>query len=496
MAETLTLLVIADPHYLPCAGRECTPLEKAAGRGLEWVQRAGKEALRLGRPDAVVLGGDIIGDGTASDAERNSSELSAATKELGLPVVVVPGNHDGDAERLLRVFGDHVGAHRIKGYVLYSFADAYAPGDVCTRPREAIERFIREAPDAPVVAIQHNPIYPPLDCSEYPYMPSNADEIIASYERIGVVLSLSGHYHLGQPLTERNGVKYLTTPSILEQPFPFHLVKIRGREVEAQRVELKLPDELPLVDGHVHTHFGYCAVDVHPVPVGERAEALGLKGVVCLEHAGQLYLSPGDFWERRHVDDPDALRRAREAGVDRIAAYRDAMFGFRSGLMRVGLEVECDRDGKVNLLEEDRHGWDVLVGAVHWLPSHLPASTPEECSRSFFQVVEHLLDGGIDRLAHPWRFLSRQDVRPTRDLYRTLARLLADRGVAVEVNCHNNVPDPEFFGICAEAGVPIVLGSDAHCLRQVADLQPHVRLLRQIGFPLSDVLGLPASERR
>ena len=81
-----------------------------------------------------------------------------------------------------------------------------------------------------------------------------------------------------------------------------------------ERRQLQFEPGLELTDGHVHTHFGYCAVDVHPVPVRERIELLGLKGVACVEHAGQLYLPADDYWRRVHVENPAAIPQARKLG--------------------------------------------------------------------------------------------------------------------------------------------------------------------------------------
>ncbi len=169
-----------------------------------------------------------------------------------------------------------------------------------------------------------------------------------------------------------------------------------------------------------------------------------------------------------------------------MPAFRAALQGVRSDFVRVGLEVECDCNGDLTLPEEDRHGWDVLMGAIHWLPDHLPALTASDCARSFMHVAEKLVPQGIDVLAHPFRFFHQKGLgRPT-GLYRPLAELLAAHGVKAEVNFHHNEPDPEFFRICIELGVQLTLGSDAHELREVGHLLPHLRFLAQLGHRLPE----------
>jgi len=479
---SLTLLVIADTHYIHNTEDAEQPAKLAGRYTLEWTRRAMEEACRVASPDAIVLLGDIVHRGLAPGAWQDMTEFAAVVREPGAPVVCAPGNHDAFPAKLLNVFGDAIGPHRVGDYVLYSFADDYAADDSCARRAESIRRFEDEVRGgAPVIALQHNPIYPEVDSSGYPYMPTNAAEIVASYERAGALLSLSGHYHDGQDLCARNGVNYLTCKSLAEAPYSFCLVNVRGRDVAVRDLSLQMPDEPALVDGHTHTQFGYCAKDVHPVLSERRARLLGLKGLACVEHVGQVYL-PNEMYGRRvHIEDPDAIRKARDAGTDRMDAFKAFMGDIRSDYVRIGMEVEVDRTGKLNLLDEDRDGWDVVLGAVHWLPSTMPSDTPKECARSFQAVVEQLVAEGIDVLAHPFRLFRGGGMPRPVDLYRPIAKLLAASDVAAEINCHNNEPDPEFFRTCVEEGVRLAVGSDAHRLREVGDLAPHLRLLEAIG---------------
>ena len=483
MADSLTILAITDLHYMPRAREDRPEPSRVYRLALEWTVRAIREACRASAPDVVVILGDLVEDGAAQGAEADAAELAAAVRESGLPVIVAPGNHDIEPARLLQLFSDRAGGHWIKGYLLYSFADLYAADNTCTRPRESIESFLNQPSSGPVIAMQHSPIYPSVDSTEYPYMPANVPEIMESYRRKNVLLSLSGHFHKGQKPAQKDATTYLTCASLVCPPFPFHLIRVQGRELRIERKQLQFEPGLELTDGHVHTHFGYCAVDVHPAPVRERIELLGLKGVACVEHAGQLYLPADDFWRRVHVEDPAAIPNARKLRKDRIGAFRSAMAGFRSASLAVGLEVECDRDGKLNLLEEDRAGWDVLMGALHWLPSNLPSNTPDRFAASFMTVTEQLLSQGIHVLAHPFRIFRHERIPVPAQLHRPLARLLKEHGTAAELNFHLNDPEPEFFRVCGEEGTRIVMGSDAHQLREVGDLQPHLRLLRQIGAP-------------
>ena len=478
----LTLLVIADTHYGRGEPEYPLPAEAIGLLAPEWVRRVLMEAARLCTPDAVLLMGDIINDKAAPDAEQRLADVAAVFDDIDAPILVCRGNHDLSTETTLAAFGDRIGEHHIKGYTLYTFSDDYEPDDTCTRPREVIDRFLADCGREPVIALQHNPIYPDVGSTGYPYMPTNVGAIRDSYERTGVVLSISGHFHAGQGPVERNGVSYLTCQTLCRAPYPFALVTVDGRDVRVERRELSMPEDAPVIDGHTHTHFGYCARDVHPEPSLQRAQRLGLGGLTCVEHAGQIYLEREQFWHAEHVNDPDAIKRAANLGTNRMSDYRAEMGRYRSDYVRVGIEVEVDRNGDVGILEDDIDGWDVILGAVHFYPERMAVTTQAQQERAFIWSVERLLAGGIDVLAHPFRIFGRSSNPRPAHLYSYVAKMLAGYGVAAEINYHNNEPDPEFFRMCWEENVRLVLGSDAHSLHEVGDLHPHLRLLREIGW--------------
>ena len=483
---SLKMLVLADLHYVNRT-QLTTATNHLCRLAPDWVARAVRRASRDGAPDVIVALGDSVQEGNAPGGRDDLRELAAALNATDIPVVAVPGNHDGDAEAWAACFGLGPGARRFGEYVLYSFADPYGEGDVCTRPAAALEAFKRECSDGVVVALQHNPIYPDVPSDEYPYMPTNAEAIRRAYEEAGVALSLSGHYHAGQALAERGGVRYLTCGALCGAPYPFLVVTLTGREVSVEPFCLAMPEGTRIFDTHTHSHFGYCAEDIQPAKALERADALGLDGFLSLEHAGQLYLERADYWAMRHINEPKAIERAAETPINRMPAFRNVMQGFRSDRLKIGLEVEVDCAGNLNLLDQDREGWDLLLGAVHWLPKKARTRKPAQFKASFMTVVEQLVGHGVNVLAHPFRVFRANDLPPPSDLYWPMAELLKAHNVAAEINCHHFVPDREFFRVCAEVGTRIVFGSDAHRCDEVGDLWPHLKLLAEIGLTPDDL---------
>lgn len=482
--DELDLVILADVHYVNEADHICPVPTRNAPLGRELVDRAWRRIQRSGTPDAIVVMGDLVDNGEAADAERDLAALKAQLEKTGVPVVAVPGNHDGDPDRLLGIFDDRPGLHEIKGHLLVTFADRYDPEDRSARSTEGLA-LIREVasgrPNAPLLAFQHNPIHPPIE-SSYPYNLTNSSEVMRTYAESGVVLSVSGHLHPGSPLDYVDGVGYVVCPALCEAPFRFLRIRVRGREVAVWEESLGMPDEPPLVDVHVHTQYAYCATTVTATGAIDRAEKFGLSGIVLTEHAGHLYVSREDPWWS-FLNDPDMKQRCRAEGRDRMSAYRAEMGALRSSSVRLGLEVECDRDGELALLDEDRAGWDLMVGAVH----ELPGAFGEHVESGFMAVTEKLLQHQVAVLAHPFRFFRRHKMEIPRHLFRPVARLLAEYGAAAEINFHTNEPNPAFFRCCLEESVPIALGSDAHALYEVGEFGPHMEVLREAGA--GEVLG-------
>jgi len=337
-----------------------------------------------------------------------------------------------------------------------------------------------------LVALQHNPLHPQIE-SDYPYVLTNAEAILSGYEEAGVILSLSGHYHAGQPAHRVGNVTCYTVPAACESPFRFAHVQLRDRESQVREHSLTM-DTPGLVDVHCHTEYAYCATTVTAEGNIEVARAMGLQGLCLTEHAFQLYFDEDDAWSYRWQTDVDLVQRAWETGRGRMPEYRKFAQGLRNGYVHVGLEVDLRADGSLLLAEEDRQGWDLLVGAIHNIPGFEKGHAAQaEAEKLFLRETERLLAHPIQVLAHPFRFFLHVGLKRPTHLYGAVARLLAQSSTAAELNFHGNEPDHRFIEECLSRGVRISLGSDAHDLAEVGELSPHVRMLQQAGVRNEDL---------
>jgi len=478
----LTLLVVGDTHFLDSARAEPSDPTRECRLAGELLQRAVLDARRRGGFDAVVLLGDMVDAGQAPGADRDVAVIEQILHEASadVPRIIVPGNHDGDVELVLSIFSERPGMREVGGYRIYNFADRWDERNVCLRTQDEMQRFAQQArasDDKPLIVVQHNPLHPPIE-SDYPFMPPNRDAIMSAYSDAGVLLSLSGHYHAGQPLCESGGVLYYTCPALCESPFRYALVRLHGREVDVSEHQLRHQDNPPLFDVHSHTQYAYCGRGVSATEVIRRAGIFGLAGVCLTEHADQLYATRQEHDSGYGGDHPDFWCAPRSNESERMPRYRAEITPLRSDFVKLALEVELDAVGRPTLRQSDRDGWDMLIGSMHWIPGGVSGLSLDEVKRRFMRDTERILRFGVAVLAHPFRFFRRSDLAPPRDLYRPVARLLAQYGAAAEINFHCNQPDPEFFAICIERGVKIALGTDTHELWEAGDLHPHLSVLR------------------
>ena len=486
---SLEILAVTDLHFVGTAQRVCPHPARRTRLAHTLLRKAWLRLQHLGcRPDVVVLLGDALDDGDAPEAARDLEALAEAAKAFGVPLVSVRGNHDGDAATYERILGTKPGLHVINGVGLLVFNDRVGAGDVTTRAGAdlgALDEAVRANPGMPLVVLQHNPIFPRIE-ADYPYMLTNGDAVLEAYARSRVVVSLSGHYHAGQGPAVRDGVTYYTVPALCEAPFRFAQVSVRGREVQVREHALRL-DTPGLTDVHCHTEYAYCGTTVSADKDMELSQALGV-GQLCLtEHSFQLYFEAKEAWAFGWQTDLARVEQAWRGREGRMDAYRAFAAARRGPGVRLGLEVDLLADGRLLLAPDDRPGWDLLVGAVHGIHDHRKGITsPAETEALFMRDTEALLRQKVTVLAHPFRFFRRLGMDVPRHLYPRLADLLAEHGVAAEINYHINREDPDFIRECVRRGVRIALGSDSHDVTEVGELVPHLQTLAAAGVAPSD----------
>ena len=202
---------------------------------------------------------------------------------------------------------------------------------------------------------------------------------------------------------------------------------------------------------------------------------------------------------RRYIAITDHSR-SRPLGLDaeqlaeNAAAVRrlDARPGQLPRLL-AGIEVDILPSGALDLPEEALAGLALVVAAVH---SHFHDPVEKNTER----IVRALRSGVVQVLAHPTgrQIGSREGY--ALDLVRVL-EVARKEGVALEVNAMPERLDLTDVGcrMAKEAGVPVVISSDAHHATHLANLKYGVWVARRGWLEAKDVwntLPLPELEQR
>lgn len=306
--DAVVLAVATDLHYiapeLTDNGEYFTDMvTDADGKVMLYIDelvRAFAAEIAERQPDALILSGDLSFNGATLSHEA-LAEILYEIEAAGVPVYVIPGNHDMNSSMAARFTGDgyelvdspsegefeEIYADFGFGEVLSrdeksrSYTARLAPGlrllmlDVNTRTDpgyvlpgtfEWLEAQLAEAEAAGdrVVAVSHQNIYPHNPFFTSGYIIGNGGTLHSLYTEYGVLCNLSGHIHLQHTFDE--GLPEIVTSSLAVNPNQYGLLTIDGEhcEYETARVDVSswaeergLGDENLLDFGEYSERFFY-----------------------------------------------------------------------------------------------------------------------------------------------------------------------------------------------------------------------------------------------
>jgi DNA polymerase (family X) len=224
---------------------------------------------------------------------------------------------------------------------------------------------------------------------------------------------------------------------------PPELRENRG-ELEAAR-EGRLPDLVELADirGDLHTHTDWSDGKTTLERMVEAARARGYGYYAITDHSPAVGFGMG----------LDAARL--RAQIERVRALAASLDGFT---LLVGAEVDILRDGSLDYSDALLAELDVVVASVH---SSFRLSEADQTKR-LCAALEHPL---VDILGHPTgRRIGRRD--PIAIDVEAVVGKAAETGTALEVSGQPERLDLRDANVrlAVEAGVPLVVDTDAHSI--------------------------------
>jgi len=212
------------------------------------------------------------------------------------------------------------------------------------------------------------------------------------------------------------------------------------------------------IRGDLHVHTTWSDGKASVLEMALAARDLGYEYIAICDHTPNVRVVPG-------LDADDLRRQAEE-----IAEVNEQVAPFR--VLR-GTEVDIRRDGELDLPDD-------ILDELDWVQLSLHAGQREPREQLTRKVTEAMRHPAVRALSHPKGRIINHRPPNELDLERAFEVAL-ETGVAVETN---GLPDrldlsgPE-LKLAIEAGVPIVVSTDAHSVRGLGNMRLAVHTARR-----------------
>lgn len=222
------------------------------------------------------------------------------------------------------------------------------------------------------------------------------------------------------------------------------------------------------IRGDLHMHTTWSDGKASVLEMALAARELGYEYVAICDHTPNVRVVPG-------LDADDLRRQAEE-----IAAVNEEVAPFR--VLR-GTEVDIRRDGELDLSDD-------ILEELDWVQLSLHAGQREPREQLTRKVTEAMRHPAVRALSHPKGRIINHRPPNALDLERTFEVAL-ETGVAIETN---GLPDrldlsgPE-IKLAIEAGVPIVVSTDAHSVRGLGNMRLAVHTARRGWATAADIVN-------
>lgn len=278
--EELSILVATDIHYL---SPELTDygtgfmrmLENGDGKPTQYTPElvdAFVKTVQESHPAALILSGDLSFNGEKESHVELAKRLEVLEKQ-GIPVLVIPGNHDIDNPFAARYSGESVTrAERVSAdefreiygnlaygraaardedslSFLYEVSDrlwillldgnpAYLSGAVPETTLQWAQNQLERARDegVSVVTVTHQNVLSQNGLLSKGFVLENHDAVESLLRGGGVALNLSGHVHI-QHISEKEGLMDIATGSLSVSPNQYGVLTVKASGAFAYETE-------------------------------------------------------------------------------------------------------------------------------------------------------------------------------------------------------------------------------------------------------------------
>jgi DNA polymerase (family X) len=251
---------------------------------------------------------------------------------------------------------------------------------------------------------------------------------------------------------------------------PFMAPELREGERRDASVLLELAD----IRGDLHCHTTWSDGRASVLELGEAARDRGYEYVAVCDHSPSVGVVPGLT--------ADDLRRQ----ADEIAAANERLAPFR--ILR-GIECDILPDGSLDLPDD-------VLAELDWVTASVHAGQRTPRRELTKRVTEAMRHPSVRALSHPTGRLIGRRPPNALDIEETIAVAL-ETGVALEVNGLPTRLDlsAEHVREALDAGAKIVVNTDAHSTRGLANIELGVGTARRGGATAADVVNTRPVEK-
>jgi len=249
-----------------------------------------------------------------------------------------------------------------------------------------------------------------------------------------------------------------------------------------------LPTEF---DCHVHTVRSACGEDIVDEWLCQKAHE-NLVRFTVTDHTMHLYYEPEIAWAMMSDEGLELYEQRKVSGRDNVLRYLEDIRSCDSPNMMVGVELDVQPDGQIMFPDDLRDDVDIMVGALHYLPTLRRKAPYSQIEAEFRQQTQWLLEYGVDVLAHPYRILLGAGQPVSHELVEWVVDLARQTDTALELNSHKVFPeyDLEMIHLAVARGMTLALGTDAHNSREFGDFTYHYEILAQAGITAEQAQGM------
>jgi len=212
--------------------------------------------------------------------------------------------------------------------------------------------------------------------------------------------------------------------------------------------------DVPRVDLHIHTIYTDGSNTINEIL--QKAMLMNIETIAITDHVWKTSTYLDQYF--------DEIKTKRESIALKVLAGIEAKI----------ININGDIDATPDVIDES----EIVLGSLHSIPTDedyafldVNRTEADEVINNSFEALINLIESKrVDVVAHPTALLKKYGYNFNTEQMEEIASKAAKYNVAIEINTKYKVPSLKFIKICVNKGVLFSLGSDAHTLKEIGNI--------------------------